>query len=73
MIFRKLSYIIITYYTDKYVIWYFSYKISTYIYTQKVGATIIHDAAVKGHIDTIKWILHNTSLNISLKDSDGIN
>ena len=37
----------------------------------KVGATIMHDAAVKGRVETIEWILSNTQLSTSFKDSNG--
>lgn len=37
----------------------------------EVGATCLHDAAVKGRIKTIEWLLKNTKLSSSCKDSNG--
>ena len=37
----------------------------------KIGATILHDAAVKGQIGVIEWILKSTDLNIYVKDNYG--
>lgn len=37
-----------------------------------VGATILHDAAVKGDLHVIQWILSYTNLSISAKDADGM-
>ena len=48
----------------------FEKKVSPFLVSQ-VGATILHDAAVKGDINVIQWILKNTRLSISVKDSDG--
>lgn len=37
----------------------------------EIGATCLHDAAVKGRIKTIEWLLKNTKLTSSCKDSNG--
>lgn len=42
----------------------FRKNVSPFLVSQ-VGATILHDAAVKGHINVIEWILKHTDLNLS--------
>lgn len=46
-------------------------SVSPHLVSQ-VGATILHDAAVKGDLHAIRWILSYTSLSISAKDADGM-
>ena len=41
------------------------------LYQIKVGASILHDAAVKGRIEAIEWIINNTPLTASYKDTTG--
>ena len=39
---------------------------------KKIGATILHDAAVKGRIQVIDWLIKHTHLNLNVKDTNGM-
>ena len=46
-------------------------NIIIFLYSFKVGASVIHDAAVKGKLNVIEWMIKHTDINTSFKDADG--
>lgn len=46
-------------------------KLSYFFFKFQIGATILHDAAVKGRIQVIEWLVKNTELNLGVKDTNG--